>query len=114
PITYTIQPPVAGEHNPTWQNCMGDVYTEQIANEHAVHSMEHGAVWVTYRPDLPKDQVDALAAKVRGQEYMLMSPFPGPDNPISLQAWGYQLKVDNASDGRIDEFIESLRGNATV
>jgi hypothetical protein len=76
--------------------------------------MEHGAVWVTYRPDLPKDQVDALAAKVRGQEYMLMSPFPGLDKPISLQAWGYQLKVDNASDGRIDEFIESLRGNATV
>jgi hypothetical protein len=113
-IEYQINPPVAGEHNGTWQNCMGDVYTEQIASEHAVHSMEHGAVWVTYRPDLPKDQVDALAAKVRGQEYMLMSPFPGLDTPISLQAWGYQLKVDNASDGRIDDFIGALRGNATV
>jgi uncharacterized protein DUF3105 len=113
-IQYAVSPPVAGEHNSTWQNCMGDVYTEQIASEHAVHSMEHGAVWVTYRPDLPKDQVDALAAKVRGQEYMLMSPFPGLDKPIALQAWGYQLKVDNANDGRIDDFIGAMRGNATI
>ena len=44
---------------------------------------------------------------------MLMSPYPGLDKPISLQAWGYQLKVDNADDSRIDEFIKALRQNAT-
>jgi hypothetical protein len=79
-----------------------------------VHSLEHGAVWVTYRPDLPKDQVDTLASKVRGQEFMLMSPYEGLDKPISLQAWGYQLKVDSASDERVDEFIRSLRSNASI
>ncbi len=113
-IQYPQTPPVAGDHNVSWQNCMGDVYDAQIANENAVHSLEHGAVWVTYRPDLPKDQVDALASKVRGQEFTMMSPFPGLDKAISLQAWGYQLKVDNASDGRIDEFIRALRLNATL
>jgi hypothetical protein len=35
------------------------------------------------------------------------------DRRISLQAWGYQLKVDNARDARIDEFISALRLNAT-
>lgn len=114
PQTYPMSPPVAGNHNANWQNCMGDVYTEQIANEHAVHSLEHGAVWVTYRPDLPADQVEQLAARVRGQEKLMMSPYPGLDQPISLQAWGYQLKVDNASDSRIDEFIRSLRVNASL
>jgi hypothetical protein len=113
-IKYQQSPPVAGEHNPTWQNCMGNVYDAPIASEHAVHSMEHGAVWITYRPDLPKDQVEKLASKVRGQEYMLMSPYEGLDKPISLQAWGYQLKLDNASDKRIDDFIGSLRQNAAV
>lgn len=115
PIQYTkYSPPVGGVHNPVWQNCMGDVYDAQIANEHAVHSLEHGAVWITYRPDLPKDQVDKLAAKVRGKEKMLMSPYPGLDKPISLQAWGYQLKVDKADDGRIDDFISALRVNASI
>jgi len=113
-LTYPMSPPVGGNHNQIWQNCMGDVYTAQIANEHAVHSLEHGAVWITYRPDLPADQVEKLASKVRGQEMMLMSPYPGLDAPISLQAWGYQLKVDNASDGRIDEFIKALRVNASL
>jgi hypothetical protein len=113
-IKYDIQPPVAGPHNGAWQNCMGDVYDAPIANEHAVHSLEHGAVWITYRKDLPADQVSTLAAKVRGKEKMLMSPYEGLDKPISLQAWGYQLKVDNADDGRIDEFIKDLRVNASV
>ena len=44
---------------------MGDVYDAPIANEHAVHSLEHGAVWITYRPDLPADQVDKLAEQGR-------------------------------------------------
>jgi Protein of unknown function (DUF3105) len=113
-IKYTVTPPVAGEHNQNWQNCMGDVYDAPIANEHAVHSLEHGAVWIAYRPDLPKDQVDKLAAKVRGKEKMMMSPYEGLDKPISLQAWGYQLKVDNADDGRIDDFIKALRVNASA
>ncbi len=114
PIKYKYSPPVGGTHNPNWMQCMGNVYDAPIASEHAVHSEEHGAVWITYRPDLPKDQVAKLAAKVRGNDFMLMSPYPGLDKPISLQTWGYQLKVDNASDPRIDQFITDLRKNATM
>ncbi|MEU5947929.1 DUF3105 domain-containing protein [Micromonospora sp. NPDC047465] len=114
PITYSILPPVAGPHNAAWQNCMGDVYDAPIANEHAVHSLEHGTVWITYRPDLPADQVAKLTEKVQGKEKMMLSPFEGLDKPISLQAWGYQLKVDNADDSRIDDFIKALKVNASV
>ena len=97
-MKYKSSPPVGGDHNPSWQNCMGDVYNAPIPNEHAVHSLEHGAVWITYRPDLPRTRSRRSPTKVEGKEYMLMSPFAGLDKPISLQAWGYQLKVDNADD----------------
>jgi hypothetical protein len=113
-LTYKMNPPAAGNHNGRWQNCMGDVYTSQVAKEHALHSLEHGAVWIAYRPDLPQNEIDTLAAKVRDREFMLMSPYPGLDKPISLQAWGFQLKVDRADDGRIDAFIDALRKNATL
>jgi hypothetical protein len=113
-IKYDINPPVAGPHNNNWQNCMGDVYPEQIASEHAVHSLEHGAVWITYRPDLPADQVATLKSKVEGKEKLFMSPYPNLDSPISLQAWGFKLKADNANDSRIDEFIKTLRVNASI
>jgi hypothetical protein len=114
PLTYRMSPAVGGKHNNDWQNCMGDIYDAPVAQEHAVHSLEHGAVWITYRPGLPQAQIDTLAGKVRGREKMLMSPYEGLDAPISLQAWGYRLKVDDADDVRIDEFIKTMRVNASV
>jgi hypothetical protein len=114
PLTYKVTPPVGGDHNPNWQNCMGDVYDAPIANEHAVHSLEHGAVWVTYKAGTAADQVTQLAEKVRGNEYMMMSPVDNLDAAVSLQAWGYQLKVDSVTDPRIDQFIKALRQNASV
>ncbi|MEU7901748.1 DUF3105 domain-containing protein [Actinoplanes sp. NPDC049118] len=114
PQTYVTNPPVGGAHNAQWQNCMGDVYAEPIANEHAVHSLEHGSVWVTYKQGLAADQVEKLKEKVEGRDFMLMSPVANLDKNISLQAWGYQLKLDNANDERIDEFIKALRLNASL
>jgi hypothetical protein len=108
-IPYPMHPPVGGAHNPVWQRCLGDVYAEPIADEHAVHSMEHGAVWITYKPDLAADQVAKLAGRVTGNDYTLMSPYPNQTSPIVLTAWGFQLKVDSASDSRIDDFIKDLR-----
>ena len=54
PVEYPQNPPVGGDHNPVWQNC--GYYDEPVRNENAVHSLEHGAVWITYQPDLPQDQ----------------------------------------------------------
>jgi len=34
------------------------------------------------------------------------------DRPISLQAWGLQLKVDSPADPRIDQFIQEFRISA--
>jgi hypothetical protein len=104
-VTYKQNPPVGGNHNSVWENCA--VYTEPIANEHAVHSLEHGSVWITYRPDLAKDQVSALAAKVTGQEYRLLSPYPGLKTAVSLQAWGRQIFVKSASDPKVDKFLSA-------
>jgi len=114
PQTYATNPPVGGAHNAVWQNCMGDVYAEPVANEHAVHSLEHGAIWVTYKQGLAADQVSKLQDKVKGRDFMLLSPVAGLDKNVSLQAWGYQLKLDNADDKRIDDFIKALRLNASL
>jgi hypothetical protein len=106
-VNYPQNPPVGGEHFPAWQNC--GIYDQPIQNENAVHSLEHGAVWVAYRPDLPADQVEQLRSLVRGRTYTLLSPYPNLDTPIAVSAWGVQVKVDNAFDERISKFITKYR-----
>jgi hypothetical protein len=113
PVEYEQTPPAGGDHNGVWQNCQGVVYTDQIAAENAVHSLEHGAVWIAYRPDLPADQVETLAGAVQGRDYMLMSPGPDLPSPIVLSAWGKQLAVESADDPRVDDFIRVYRQRAS-
>ncbi|MEU9336928.1 DUF3105 domain-containing protein [Streptomyces sp. NPDC048290] len=105
-VDYPMTPPVGGDHNAVWQNCNGDVYTEAVTNENAVHSLEHGAVWITYNADAADADVKALTEKVRNTPYTMISPYEDTASPITLSAWGHQLKVTKASDARIDEFLE--------
>ncbi len=110
-VKYNMSPPIGGNHSQVWADCSGTVYAKQIANENAVHPLEHGAVWITYRPGLDAASIAKLAKLVTGQNYTLMSPYAGLKTPISLQAWNYQLFVNSATDPRIAAFIKALRNN---
>ncbi|MEU6182475.1 DUF3105 domain-containing protein [Streptomyces coeruleorubidus] len=107
-VKYASVPPVGGDHNQAWMNCNGDVYTKEINNTNAVHSLEHGAVWVTYNAAAKKADIDALAAKVKKTPYTLMSPLDGQKDPIVLSAWGHQRTVTGASDPNVDKFFEKF------
>jgi hypothetical protein len=102
-VQYKQTPPAGGPHNAVWQNC--GIYDQPIIQEHAVHSLEHGAVWITYRPDLPADQVEILRSQVRGNGYALLSPYPELPVPIVASAWGIQLQLDEAGDPRLNTFL---------
>ncbi|MGX1806621.1 DUF3105 domain-containing protein [Nocardia sp. NPDC055321] len=111
-VAYDQAPAFGGPHDGSWANCMGTVYAKAIRTENAVHSLEHGAVWVTYNPDkVDAAGIETLKSKVEGKPYSLMSPYPGLDSPIALLAWGHQLKLDSADDARVDKFIKNLRLN---
>jgi hypothetical protein len=113
PVTYAQNPPVGGDHSPQFLTC--GVYTTPVPNELAVHDLEHGAVWITYQPNLPADQVaiiqaDALAPPVvRGTRFVTVSPYPGLPSPVVASAWGTQLKLTSASDSRLSAFIAKYR-----
>lgn len=107
PVTYAEVPPVGGVHNPVWQNC--GYYASPVVNEHAVHSLEHGAIWITYQPDLPAEQVTTLRNLAEGQSYILVSPYEGIPAPVVASAWNHQILLDSADDPRLDQFIRAFR-----
>ncbi|WP_404380086.1 DUF3105 domain-containing protein [Knoellia locipacati] len=106
PVTYKESPPVGGEHNPVWLNC--GVYDVPVPTENAVHSLEHGAVWITYQPDLAAAEVDKLK-DVTPSTYAVLSPFEGLPAPVVVSSWGHQLQLTGADDPRLEEFIQEYR-----
>ena len=105
-VTYEQSPPVGGPHNPLWLNC--GVYSEEVPSENAVHSLEHGAVWITYQPDVDPAEVQALE-NTMPETFAVLSPNSEQSAPIVVSAWGRQLSLDEASDPRLEEFIREFR-----
>ena len=111
-VRYDHSPPFGGPHDQYWAACMGVIYPTAVRTENMVHALEHGAIWIAYDPKrVSGPALDTLKAKVAGQPYTMMSPYPTLDQPISLQSWGHQLKLADANDPRIDQFIAALRQN---
>ncbi|MCU1570141.1 MAG: hypothetical protein JWR33_882 [Naasia sp.] len=113
PVDYPLRPPAGGDHAPVWANC--GVYSIPVPPELAVHSMEHGAAWVTYPPSLPVADVHELehtvqAAYIGRERYIILSPYDDPDDQVILTAWGRQLRVASASDPRIPQFLALFAG----
>ncbi|MEU1623729.1 DUF3105 domain-containing protein [Streptomyces sp. NPDC005722] len=113
-VDYPMSPPVGGDHSPVWQNCNGDVYDKPLTKENAVHSLEHGAVWVTYTDKATDTDVKTLGARVSKTPYSLMSPYADQASPITLSAWGHQLGVTKADDPRVAQFFDTyVQGDQT-
>ncbi len=81
---------------------------EPIKDRHAVHSMDHGVVWISYRPNLSAAAIDELR-RYAGERYIIVSPYPGLDAPVVATAWRVQLKLDGAEDPRLRQFVDQFR-----
>ena len=114
-IVYNAQkyglPPAGGPHNPIWQNC--GVYARPVANEYAVHALEHGVVWIAYRPGLPSTVIDKLRAAVRGNPRVILAPYPKLPAQVVATAWGVQKRYNSygAEVGRFMALYSSEEGS---
>jgi hypothetical protein len=105
PVSYSETPPAGGPHNPEWEDC--GVYTKAVADENAVHSLEHGTVWITYRPGLSSSDLQTLQtalATVKSKKTIL-SPYPGLPAQVVVTVWNAQLDLKGASDSRLPIFL---------
>jgi hypothetical protein len=104
------KPPSGGDHYPLPLTC--GAYSEQPPDELAVHSLEHGAVWIAYSPDLDSASVQQLRAFAK-QPKVIVSPYAGLDSTIVLVAWEHRLELQSADDARLQQFIDAF-GNGKV
>ena len=107
-VKYQQTPPVGGEHSSVWLNCA--VYASPVPSENAVHSLEHGAVWITYNPSIITGSSITALRQTIPKTYAILSPFQGLPAPIVASAWGVQLRISQVGDPRIAQFLAKYRG----
>ncbi len=118
-VTYDRTPPAGGPHWPAqapvapgvlgWLRC--GVYDEAVPAEFAVHSQEHGAVWLTYRTGAPAADLATFTqlAAIR-PDYVIISPYAAQPGAWMASTWGAQLAVDRPDDPRLAEFTRRYAG----
>lgn len=112
PIEYESAVPAGGPHNPIPLDC--DIYEFEVPQENAVHSLEHGAVWITYRPDIGDDAIDALEGVANTRRKAIVSPVSAQSAPIMATAWGWQLELDDPDDIRIRQFFNAFESASSA
>ena len=110
PVDYPGIIPVGGPHTPFWQNC--GFYDQPLEDlRPAVHSLEHGAVWIGFDPDLPADQVQVLRGITDDRAFTLAAPLetlPDGDTRVVASAWGNRIELDGVDDPDLEQFLDAF------
>lgn len=109
-VDYAQTPPMGGLHDDQPLKC--GVYDEPVRDENAVHTIEHGAVWITYLPSLPAADVAKLEALL--PEKHVLSPRDDLPSPVVATAWNRQLPVEGVDDPRLKAFVDEYADGHTA
>ena len=111
-VEYKSNPPASGTHWPTWLS--DGIYDKGKPDEAVVHALEHGRVWVSYRPSILEETKKELEKLLGGQSVVILTPRERNETDIALAAWQrldtFNLNDDGSFDkNRILDFIKRYR-----
>ena len=90
------------------------IFDEQVADGNAIHSLEHGMVWISYQPDdLSGADLEVLRsiASDFGRDTIL-SPRVENASPIIVVSWGRRIILDELDEQLIRDFITTNRNRS--
>lgn len=106
---YNSNPPSSGWHYP--EPAAAGFYERELPDEQVVHNLEHGQIWIAYRPGIPDEAKRSLRGFAGG--WVVVSPRPANDADIALVAWGrvdaWNLGGGELDEARIRDFITRYR-----
>lgn len=105
---YNSNPPSSGPHWPS--PVKNGIYDKELADEQAIHNLEHGYIWISYRPDIGDEALNKLKGIVEKDDWkIILTPREKNDSPITLVAWDRVLSLSDLDEGKIKDFIDSYR-----
>ena len=108
-FTYSSNPPSSGPHYGSPANW--GIYDYEVNDKFFIHNLEHGGVWIAYRPDIPAEAVAALKGIVDefGGSKFVMAPRALNDTDIAVVAWARVYKFNLENGALADTRKEDMR-----
>ncbi len=105
---YPSTPPVSGVH--TQESAACGTHATSLLDENMVHTLEHGAVGILFKPEVPPEQIEDIEAIVNEFDtHVFSAPYAEMDNAITVVAWAHLMRLDEFEEDAIREFIDVFR-----
>jgi hypothetical protein len=104
------QPPTSGVHA---EPVEWGAYETEVLDDQALHNLEHGGIYVSYRPDLPQDQIDKMKSLLftpyANQDFkprkILLAPRASNKSPIILSSWLRNQELESYDEEAIKQYV---------
>ncbi|MBI1741593.1 peptidylprolyl isomerase [Candidatus Acetothermia bacterium] len=109
---YNSTPPTSGPHLANAAPWHG-IFKEAIQNEMQVHNLEHGGVFLQYKPDIGVDLIKKVEDYITGlradNKYckVIVAPYTGLETKFALTAWKRIDKFNDWNPDRVKAFIDA-------
>jgi hypothetical protein len=104
--------PAGGPHYPL--PLRQGIYDQPVPDGNAIHSLEHGMVWVSYQPDLVSAEV-LLTLEEIATDFdldVLLSPRLENSSPVIVVSWGRRLVLDDLDEEAVRAFVTTNRNKS--
>lgn len=107
---YNSNPPTSGSHYA--QPADWGVYQKELPDEQAIHNLEHGGIWISYKDIDEKTKSDLEAIGKRYSGSVIVTPRSANDAKIVLASWGRLEKLENFDETKIVDFIRANKNKS--
>ena len=102
-VNYKTNPPSSGDHYGDPANW--GVYEHEIPDEAAVHNLEHGGIWISYRTDVPDATKKKLTEIAKSNTKVILTPRAKNDSSVALVSWRRIYKMEALDENMMQNFI---------
>lgn len=103
---YNSNPPTSGWHWP--QPAAWGSYATAQSDEQLIHNLEHGGIWISYKPDLDAQTIAQLNDFAKRYRKIIVAPRVANDSAIALAGWARLQKLDRYDERLILQFIDAF------
>lgn len=109
-VEYKTNPPTSGAHAAQAESW--GVYAKEIDDKAALHGLEHGGIWISYK-DIDEEAIKILEEIGKQNPLsVIVSPRPANDALISVASWGRMMILDSADNALIQKYIDEYKNQS--